>query len=206
MPKVVPGYTSEARARIVEAAQRLFLTKGYRRTTMDDIAQELGVSKGALYLYYRSKVDVLREIQARNRRMSRAWMEQALTRTDPASGVSEQFEDVFRRAINRAQTALWFEILGESAHDEEIRKAIRVDSREDHRSLRKFLGELRRRGLLAWQGDLDVLTFTVVALFQAAVWNLSVGADATATQRVLRTALASLLAPPSDRAAPSPPR
>ncbi len=196
MPKVVPSYKSEARARIVEAAKRLFMTKGYRRTTMDDIADSLGVSKGALYLYFRSKIDVLREIQSTNRRLSRRWMEEALARADPAGGLTEQFEEVFHKAVSREQTALYFEILGEASHDEEIRAAIRVDAREDGRSLRKFLAESRRRGLVGWKGDIDVLTFMVIALFQGAVWNISVGLDPARTDTVLREALAGLLAPP----------
>jgi AcrR family transcriptional regulator len=201
VPKVVPGYKAEARARIVEAARRLFVTRGYRRTTMDDLAAALGVSKGALYLYYRSKLEVLREIQSSNRRAARHWMEEALARADPAGNLTVAFDDVFRRSIDREQVALWFEVLGEASHDDGIREAIRVDHREDLRSLQGFLGELRRRGLLGWAGDLRVLSFMVVSLFQGAVWDLSVGFDAVRTRETLREALATLLAPPVRRAA-----
>ncbi|MBA4300125.1 transcriptional regulator, TetR family [Algoriphagus alkaliphilus] len=46
-------------AKILEAAYRLFLQKGYRHTTMDDIAQELGMSKKTLYKYYPGKLELL---------------------------------------------------------------------------------------------------------------------------------------------------
>jgi AcrR family transcriptional regulator len=45
--------------KILEAAYRLFLGKGYRHTTMDDIAQDLGMSKKTLYKYYPGKLDLL---------------------------------------------------------------------------------------------------------------------------------------------------
>jgi len=45
--------------KILEAAYRLFLEKGYRHTTMDDIAQDLGMSKKTLYKYYPGKLDLL---------------------------------------------------------------------------------------------------------------------------------------------------
>lgn len=196
MPKVVPGYTAEARARIVETARRLFLTRGYRRTTMDDLAAALGVSKGALYLYYRSKLEVLREIQSSSRRTARQWMQEALARADPAGDLTSSFDDVFRRSIDREQVALWYEVLGEASHDEGIREAVRLDHREDLRSLRGFLGELRRRGLLGWSGDLGVLAFAIVSLFQGAVWEMSLGFDAARSRETLRQALATLLAPP----------
>ena len=43
---------------IVEAAKRVFFTKGFDNTTMDDIAQESELSKGTLYLYFKNKEDL----------------------------------------------------------------------------------------------------------------------------------------------------
>ena len=40
---------------ILEAAFKVFVNKGYSRTTMDDIVNSSGLSKGALYHYYKSK-------------------------------------------------------------------------------------------------------------------------------------------------------
>jgi hypothetical protein len=40
---------------IVEAAEKLFLSKGYDNTTMDEIAYESEFSKGTLYNYFQSK-------------------------------------------------------------------------------------------------------------------------------------------------------
>lgn len=42
-----------------EAAYRLFTEKGYRATTVDDIAAEAGVSTRTYYRYYRNKEDVV---------------------------------------------------------------------------------------------------------------------------------------------------
>lgn len=46
---------SERPARILAAASLLMARYGYDKTTMDDIAREAGVSKGALYLSWSSK-------------------------------------------------------------------------------------------------------------------------------------------------------
>jgi AcrR family transcriptional regulator len=45
----------EKAARILDAAQSLFLRYGVKRTSMDDVAREAGIAKGTLYLYYSSK-------------------------------------------------------------------------------------------------------------------------------------------------------
>ena len=55
MPKVIPEYKEEAKAKIIKAARSVFSQKGYHDATMDDIATEVGVSKGALYSYFESK-------------------------------------------------------------------------------------------------------------------------------------------------------
>lgn len=47
---------------IVEAAVRLFKSKGYGITSVNNIADELGCTKAALYYYFNSKEDILYEI------------------------------------------------------------------------------------------------------------------------------------------------
>ena len=50
---------------ILDAAFRAFATYGFRRTTMDDIAQRVELSRSALYLHYRNKDDILRSLAAK---------------------------------------------------------------------------------------------------------------------------------------------
>src|SRR5688572_16792721 len=40
---------------LLDCATRVFITRGYRRTQMADVAREMGVSAGALYGYVESK-------------------------------------------------------------------------------------------------------------------------------------------------------
>jgi AcrR family transcriptional regulator len=48
--------------RIVTAARRHFFAHGFRGVTMDDLAQELGMSKKTLYGSFPSKLDLLRAV------------------------------------------------------------------------------------------------------------------------------------------------
>lgn len=43
---------------ILDAADRLLARYGYRKMTMDDLAQEVGIGKGTLYLHFRSKEEI----------------------------------------------------------------------------------------------------------------------------------------------------
>ncbi len=56
----MPTFTNDARAaRILAAAAQLIAHYGYDKTTVDDIAREAGVSKGAIYLHWKSKEELL---------------------------------------------------------------------------------------------------------------------------------------------------
>src|SRR5689334_22441312 len=50
---------AEKRNEILDSAQKLVFSKGYERLTIQDILQDLDISKGALYHYFDSKQAVL---------------------------------------------------------------------------------------------------------------------------------------------------
>ncbi|MDL1899078.1 helix-turn-helix transcriptional regulator [Anaerolineae bacterium CFX7] len=43
------------KAQILDAAAAVFARKGFYQASMDDIVEEAGLSKGALYWYFKSK-------------------------------------------------------------------------------------------------------------------------------------------------------
>lgn len=49
----------QKRFAVLTTAAGLFLTKGYNLTRLDDVADRLGITKPALYNYFRSKHDIL---------------------------------------------------------------------------------------------------------------------------------------------------
>ncbi len=52
-------YPEETERKILDIAFRLFSKKGYDHTTIQDIVDELGMSKGAVYHHFKSKEDIL---------------------------------------------------------------------------------------------------------------------------------------------------
>ncbi|OIJ21525.1 TetR family transcriptional regulator [Anaerobacillus alkalidiazotrophicus] len=55
----------ERRNEIIDAAEVLFLTKGYSGTTVNDILQKVGIAKGTFYYYFQSKEEVMDAIVLR---------------------------------------------------------------------------------------------------------------------------------------------
>ena len=57
-----PGPGDQGRSAVLDAAAKTFARRGYAGSSMDDIADELGATKGRVYHYYRSKARVLEDI------------------------------------------------------------------------------------------------------------------------------------------------
>ena len=54
----------ERKQEIMETAERLFFANGYSKTKITDIINEIGMSKGIFYYYFKSKEDVMNAIIA----------------------------------------------------------------------------------------------------------------------------------------------
>lgn len=53
---------NETKKVIIETSSNLIMEKGIKNTSLADIAQAVGISKGTLYYYYSSKDDIIYDI------------------------------------------------------------------------------------------------------------------------------------------------
>ena len=60
--------TDDARERILTAAERCIDRHGIRKTTIDDIACEVGLSRPSVYRYFADRDDLLVELNIRHAR------------------------------------------------------------------------------------------------------------------------------------------
>jgi AcrR family transcriptional regulator len=63
-----PTSTDDARERILAAAERCIDRHGIRKTTMDDVASEIGLSRPSVYRYFADRDDLLVELITRHAR------------------------------------------------------------------------------------------------------------------------------------------
>lgn len=52
----------ERKSEILDKAETLFYTKGYTKTTINDILHNVGIAKGTFYYYFKSKEEVMHAI------------------------------------------------------------------------------------------------------------------------------------------------
>jgi AcrR family transcriptional regulator len=81
---------SARREQIVQTALRLFSEQGYHGTTVGDVCEALGVGKGVIYWYFRSKealfIELLQSTLLELRRAQEVRIQEA---TDPRSRIEE---------------------------------------------------------------------------------------------------------------------
>jgi AcrR family transcriptional regulator len=65
MPRPPRSSGAETREKILDTAQDLFIEHGYDKTSLRDIAEQLGITKAALYYYFERKEDILLELHMR---------------------------------------------------------------------------------------------------------------------------------------------
>ena len=85
---------TDTKEKILETALKLFAKDGYEAVSVSDIADELGITKGALYKHYRNKRDIFDSILAR---MEQNDAEKANEHDLPEETISES-EDKYKTA------------------------------------------------------------------------------------------------------------
>src|SRR5205809_6092848 len=165
MPKVVPEYKEEARSRILDVANKVFAEKGYHEATMEDIAKRLGVSKGAIYLYFSSKEDLF---EAMVKTAPQAFKEILYSsfgnEVNPIQSATEFFDKMLK--MSASNPGLSFEILSEASRNPSLKRILKQNHLEHEEVLTNFLAEGRKRRIVGDNLDLRPLANALIAL-----WN-----------------------------------
>lgn len=182
MPKVFPGYKEEARSRVIQAAAGVFAEKGYHATSMDDIAKELGVSRGALYQYFRNKEDILQEIFLLNQQRMRDWLERYGDDADLLSIAERMFDEVI--VEKAAIMPIHFEVISLASHDEAIRKVIFENNKKDVAGVEAFIQKNIKKGNIRKDVDPAILAHILNSLYLRTVEKLIFGVDSAEVKRI----------------------
>lgn len=101
------------REEIIDAAQRVFFQKGLTVATMDEIAEAAELSKGTLYLYYKSKEDLYLAVMLRGMdilyEMFIAVLSGSRTTIEILANLGEAYYDFFRQHRNYYRMLHFFE-------------------------------------------------------------------------------------------------
>jgi AcrR family transcriptional regulator len=170
-PKRSALFKAGRREAILDAAMRLFVTRGYDRTTMREIAAEAGVSTGAIYVYFQTKAAMLQSLCAEEAALKRAELLDAIRTAAPgddpfAVGLGAAFRHYIessateRREREQLQLLLQYEATRDPAFGATMREMI-----DSWRSvIIELAREERAAGRLRDDVDLAALATILIAL------------------------------------------
>ena len=168
----------ETEGRLVTAASRLFVSRGYAATTLADVAEEAGVAARTLYLHFATKAELLRRCigvaiagdLTRAPLADRSWMVAAMTaptlddRLRQMAAVTAQLMDRTGPLLEVAQQAAGVE--------PEIAAAAQAGREDTRRTLLDFWARAAADGLLPAGAALGWLGETAAVLAQADTYLL----------------------------------
>lgn len=110
--EIVLDEADAKRARVLDAAFRTVLAYGYNRTTMDDIARAAEMSRPALYLLFKNKMEICRALAA-------SVMKRSVARARTELTGDGSFAERLERAIGVAFLSM-MQRFAESPHGAEL--------------------------------------------------------------------------------------
>lgn len=161
MPK---GDDQDTRTRILEAARKVLIERGFEATSMRAIAAEAGVAVGLANYHFDSRRALLAEVVETSREHFLGVIEARLPEGDGpeamrqvheiAAGLLDLMPDWYR---------LCAELDAQGLHDEEIAKAAAANKREGQRDMHQYLGLVCQRFAVEPPPDFDGIAAIALA-------------------------------------------
>jgi AcrR family transcriptional regulator len=176
MPKVSPQHAQAQKKIILQAAVRCFAKQGFHPTTMRDVIRESGMSAGALYLYFKSKEELIEAIAENRHLHERRWITEALEQTDLAAGM-RLLLTLFGKALTdraaRLERRLSLQLWAEALRDEKVRRHILAGVHMPVDLLTRLFQAARKRGEFPRSLDPRAAARVLIALFQGFVLQIT---------------------------------
>lgn len=143
--------------RLLSTATRLFAERGYDRTSVQEIVEHAGVTKGALYHYFGSKDDLLHAVYARVLQLQQERLERCMAADAP---IEERLRaaaaDVVVTSVENMDDA---KIFFQSIHQlsPQKLKQVRKERRHYHERFRSLVEEGQQAGVFSTKTPADLV-------------------------------------------------
>ena len=193
MPKVTSMYKAEVKEKIIQAAIESFAQTGYDRTKMEDIAKRLGLSKGTIYLYFKSKEDLFLAICEYNMQQGDKEDAGLFVKKENVATDAEQIYDNIRRR-EQGNDRVMLEMVAESARNPKLKKAMHELHVKVHEHVMEGVRSKIQDGFLRQNADAESLAIALVALYDGLAVNRMLGISDVANKRAWVAMLRAMIA------------
>lgn len=155
---------TQAREKILNAAAACFAEKGYSGCSVQDIADRAEMSKGALYVYYKSKEELFKAMIHIEHDMAIERTHVATAKPPYLSGIIWFMSECIRNSGFPMDHRLWAEVLAVAARD----SSIKAEFGKSERTMRKFWVGMLEKAAEAGEID-DSLDLEAVSIWLRAL-------------------------------------
>jgi len=193
-PKVTSEYKIEVKEKIIQSAVECFSKYGLDRTRMDDVAQKADLSKGTLYLYFKSKEELFYVICENNLKVLKEQLSQILatTKEDLVSN-AEQFFENFHKEEKRESEKVFCEIIAESARNPKLQKILYTQRIKTFNVVREYLDRQMEKGFFKKDTDTVAIASGFVALYDGLIASEFLGVSVNHSKRSWRETVRAIL-------------
>jgi len=193
-PKVTSEYKIEVKEKIIQSAVECFSKYGLDRTRMDDVAQKADLSKGTLYLYFKSKEELFYVICENNLKVLKEQLSQILatTKEDLVSN-AEQFYENFHKEEKRESEKVFCEIIAESARNPKLQKLLYTQRIKTFNVVREYLDRQMEKGFFKKDTDTVAIASGFVALYDGLIASEFLGVSVNHSKRSWRETVRAIL-------------
>jgi len=141
----------DRKTEILYAAAHVFIEKGFRASSLEDVAEQFGFKRQAIYYYFASKEELLYEILSYSMDVHEATITEVLASTrDPEERLLELVRSEVRDITTREVDGEFSILLDREIHEltPEHREEIDLRRRQSLHIHRDILDELKRDGRL----------------------------------------------------------
>jgi TetR/AcrR family transcriptional regulator, repressor for uid operon len=163
-PKVTSQYKTEIREKIVEAAIVTFSKHGYDRTKMDDIAETANLSKGTIYLYFKSKEELFYAISENNIKALKEQLSVLFTKSEDLISDSQKFYVNFRKASEQSDK-VFLESIAESSRNQRLQEMLYHQRMKVLDIVTEYLKLQIKKGFFRSDIDIDAVAIGLVSLY-----------------------------------------
>jgi len=176
MPKVSQEYQESRRSQIIEAAVRCISKKGFHQTSMQDIVAESGLSPGAIYLYFKSKEEIIKTIADLRHARERKVISEAFLSKDRRTALNRLVESFFNALADteeRTERSIGVQLWGEALCNPTVREIVRQGMEETRTAFVDALTAFQKRGKLSPDLSVDAMARAMIAQFHGFVLQIA---------------------------------
>ena len=173
-PKVTSQYKTETREKIVDAAIVTFSKHGYDRTKMDNIAETSNLSKGTIYLYFKSKEELFFAISENNIKALKEQLSVLFTKSEDLILDSQKFYVNFRKASEQSDK-VFLETIAESSRNQRLREMLYHQRMKVLDIVTEYLKLQIKKGFFRSDIDIDAVSVGLVSLYDGLIISKIIG-------------------------------